>query len=246
MSQFSNIVRSLPPVTKNIIIINCIVWLAMMVLPRSLDVDVMQYGALHYFAASDFNPAQLFTYMFMHSTTSITHLLFNMFTLFFFGMSLERVMGSKRFLFFYISCGLGAALIQEGVWAFTLPDLIERELARINHTSVDAIRAYLDANPQAWASNYDVFSTVGASGAIYGVLLAFAMIFPNQPMYLMFIPVPVKAKWMVSGFVVLELLLGMSAANDGVAHFAHLGGMVIAFIILIIWKKRGTLNGPYY
>lgn len=91
-----------------------------------------------------------------------------------------------------------------------------------------------------------MFTTVGASGAIYGILLAFGMIFPNRPMYLMFIPVPVKAKWMVTGFVVLELLIGLSSAQDGVAHFAHLGGMLIGFLIIIYWKKKGIINGFYY
>lgn len=246
MSQFSNIMRSLPPVTKNLIIINFIVWIAMMVAGRHGDSVLMRYGALHYVEASDFNPFQLFTYMFMHSTVSLTHILFNMFTLFMFGVVLERIMGAKRFLFFYISCGLGAAVLEEVVWLLTLPDMIERELAVLNHTSVDAVRQYLVHNAGFLEQQYNVYTTVGASGAIYGILLAFGMIFPNRPMYLMFIPVPVKAKWMVTGFVVLELLVGLSGSNDGVAHFAHLGGMVVGFFIILFWKKKGLIHGGYY
>ncbi len=239
-------VRLLPPVTKNLIIINFIIWLAMMILPRSFGVDFMKFGALHYVEAPDFNPAQIFTYMFMHSTSSFAHILFNMFTLFMFGVVLERVLGAKRFLFYYISCGIGAALIQEGVWALTLPDMIVSELARMNHTTADAIRQWVASDPVILKQNYDVFTTIGASGAIYGVLLAFGMLFPNRPMYLMFIPVPVKAKWMVTGFVALELLIGLSSASDGVAHFAHLGGMLIGFFIILYWKKKGVVHGGYY
>lgn len=246
MSQFNNIMRSLPVVTKNLIIINFIIWLAMMVAGRHDDSLIMRYGALHYVEASDFNPLQLFTYMFMHSTVSFTHLLFNMFTLFMFGVVLERLLGPKRFLFYYLSCGVGAAIIQELVWMATLPAMIEKLLATANHTSVDAIGQWLARNPEIMRDNFNYFSTVGASGAIYGVLLAFGMIFPNRPMYLMFIPVPVKAKWMITGFVVLELLIGLSGARDGVAHFAHLGGMIFGFFMILYWKKKGIIHGGYY
>lgn len=109
-----NIFSNMPPVTKNLIIINFIVWLAMLILPSRLEVDFMKYGALHYITAPDFNPIQLVTYMFMHSTSNFAHIFFNMFTLFMFGITLERVMGSPKFLFYYLSCGIGAALVQEG------------------------------------------------------------------------------------------------------------------------------------
>ncbi len=247
MGQFQNIFKALPPVTKNLIIINFLIWLAMMVVGRRIDgSSVLQLGALHYVEAPDFNLLQPFTYMFMHSTQSFTHILFNMFTLFMFGVVLERVLGAKRFLLYYITCGLGAAVIQEGVWALTLPDLVVSELARMNHVPAEEISRWLSAEPQILAQNYNVFTTVGASGAIYGILIAFGMIFPNRPMYLMFIPVPVKAKWMVTGFVVLELLIGLSSATDGVAHFAHLGGMLVGFFIILYWKKKGIVNGFYY
>ena len=242
-SIFSNI----PPVTKNLIIINFIVWLATMALPHRLGIDIMQFGALHYIKAPDFNPAQLLTYMFMHSTSDFAHILFNMFTLFMFGVTLERVMGAPRFLFYYISCGIGAAIIQELVWACTCEDIFVRSMANFYGVDFPEMRQTISA---AVSSGQELtflnqLQTIGASGAIYGVLLAFGMLFPNMPLYIMFIPVPIKAKWMVIGYGAIELLIGLSSANDGVAHFAHLGGMIFGFIMIWFWKKKGTLHGGY-
>ncbi len=241
-SIFSNI----PPVTKNLIIINFIIWLAMMILGSR--VDFIGIGALHYFKASEFNPVQLLTYMFMHSTRDFAHIVFNMFTLFMFGITLERVLGSARFLFYYISCGIGAALVQELVWSWTWEDMFVKLIANSNGIDFEqaraAIHSAMDNGMELPFLNSLV--TVGASGAIYGVLLAFGMLFPNMPLYIMFIPVPIKAKWMVIGYGVIELLIGLSNANDGVAHFAHLGGMIFGFIMIYFWKKKGLFNGPRY
>lgn len=241
-SIFSNI----PPVTKSIIIINFIIWLGMMISPR-LNEILTQYCALHFYKASDFNVAQLFTYMFMHSTRDFAHILFNMFTLFMFGITLERVLRSERFLFYYISCGIGAALVQEAVWGLTWKEIFITPLANLNGVTFDTMREALDA---AVASGQNLpflnqLLTVGASGAIYGVLLAFGMIFPNMPLYIMFIPVPIKAKWMVIGYGAIELLIGLSQATDGVAHFAHLGGMLFGFLMILYWKKKGLFNAGY-
>lgn len=238
---------NLPPVTKNLIIINLLIWLVMMIIPSSSDNIVMRYGGLHFWLASDFNPAQFFTYMFMHDTGSFAHVLFNMFTLFMFGILLERTMGSGRFLFFYLSCGVGAALIQELVWQMSYVDIVSGWMMRYHDVpkelAVDALRQAIADGQNIPILNSLV--TIGASGAVYGVLLAFAMLFPNMPMYIMFIPVPVKAKWMVLGYGILELLIGMSGANDGVAHFAHLGGMIFGFIIIYWWKKKHVIHGGY-
>lgn len=245
----------IPPVTKNLIIINFIVWLAMFVLPGRLGNSLETWGGLHYFSASDFNPVQLITYMFMHSTGGFAHIFFNMFSLFMFGLTLERVLGSARFLFFYISCGLGAALIQELVWALTWEDTFVRLLAAGNHIDFPEARAALQsmmATPQgeAQVSHWlNALVTIGASGAVYGILLAFGMLFPNAPIYLFFIPIPIKAKWMMCGMVAIELLIGLSEAAgrpDGVAHFAHLGGMIFGFFMILYWKKKGTIGGGGY
>lgn len=243
MNQFERMFRGMPPVTKNLVIINFIIWIAMAIFPQ-IDHNVMKYCALHFYQATDFNVVQLFTYMFVHG--GFMHILFNMLTLFMFGITLEYVMGSRRFLIFYIVCGVGAALIQEAVWAVTLPDMVVDGLARLNSMTPDEIRALMARDPSIMADNLNFFSTVGASGAIYGVLLAFAMLFPNRPLYFMFLPVPVKAKWMVLIWGGMEILLGISAASDGVAHFAHLGGMIFGFMLIAYWKKKGTIHGDIY
>lgn len=249
----NSIFRNIPPVTKNLIIINFIIWLFMMV--AGSKINLVTIGGLHYFKASDFNPVQLLTYMFLHATynpdntINFAHILFNMFTLFMFGVTLERVLGSARFLFYYISCGIGAALVQEAVWALTWENMFVKALANQYGVDFATARILID---QAVATGRDLpflnsLVTVGASGAIYGVLLAFGMLFPNMPLFIMFIPVPIKAKWMVIGYGVIELLIGLSNASDGVAHFAHLGGMIFGFIMILIWKRQGVIHGgPRY
>ena len=255
MNGGRNIFSAIPPVTKNLIIINFIIWLAMMIVPSRTGFDITKLWALHYFEASDFNPVQLLTYMFMHSTRDFAHILFNMFTLFMFGITLERVIGSQRFLFYYLSCGIGAALIQELVWSFTWQDAAVKTLANLYHVDFpemrDVIQQVLSGKPignvrENLMAFQNMYVTVGASGAIYGVLLAFGMLFPNRPLYLMFVPVPIKAKWMVIGYGAIELLIGLSQANDGVAHFAHLGGMIFGFIMIYYWKKKGIVHGDSF
>lgn len=250
MQTQGSFLSHIPPVTKNLIIINLIVWLAMFVLPGKIGVELETYGGLHYFKASDFNFAQLFTYMFMHSTGGAAHIFFNMFSLWMFGMTLERALGSARFLFYYISCGIGAALVQELVWSLTWEDTFVRLLATGNNLDFPQAREVLNGlKDTPWLSqNLNFFITIGASGAIYGVLLAFGMLFPNAPLYLFFIPIPIKAKWMVLGMGAIELLIGMSESmgrSDGVAHFAHLGGMIFGFFIILYWKKKGTFHGGF-
>lgn len=248
--------RSMPPVTKNLIIINFIVWVAMFVFSNKFGDAIINYGGLHYFGASDFNIAQIISYMFMHSTQGIAHIFFNMFTLFMFGITLERVLGSKRFLFYYLSCGIGAALVQEGVWALMIDSFVNKnaemylaQIAHANNMSMADINASISPLQLAQLRQAveNMLVTIGASGAIYGVLLAFGMIFPDRPLYLMFVPVPIKAKWMVIGYGAIELALGMGSANDGVAHFAHLGGMIFGFLILLYWKRKNIIgrNGFY-
>lgn len=213
----------LPPVTKNLIIINVIVWLAEVLIPGYGDKIVNLLG-LHFFEGSMFNPAQVVTYMFLHSQQSITHLLFNMFSLWMFGRLLEQVWGSRRFLIYYMVCGIGAALIQEIVWLLTW-----------EHEYISGA-----------ASFKNMMMTVGASGAVFGLLLGFAFVFPNMPLYLFFIPVPVKAKYMVLGYAVLEFFFGITGTQSTVAHFAHLGGMIFGLAILLYWKRKGTLRGNLF
>lgn len=216
----------LPVVVKNLLIINGILFLADLALAR-FGFDLGNILGLHFFMASDFKPFQLLTYMFMHGNFS--HLFFNMFALWMFGNTLENIWGPKRFLLYYILCGLGAGLLQEGVqYIEYITQLSQYQMVNTG-SGVIPMSQYLN-----------LMTTVGASGAIYGLLLAFGMMFPNSMIYLYFL-VPIKAKWFVIGYAVIELLTGIFSSGDHVAHFAHLGGMLIGLIILLIWKKKGQL-----
>ncbi len=228
---------NIPPVTKNLLIVNVIIWLAMQI--PSIGNPLFRYGALHYFTAPDFNVAQLLTYMFIHA--NFAHLFFNMFALWMFGMVIERRLESQKFIIYYLSCGLGAALIQLGVFAVMISHYeayLTPEMISLAHNG-----QYLPSEPAMMHVAELIYTPiVGASGAIYGVLLAFGMLYPNQRIYLYFIA-PVKAKWVVIGYAAIELLqaLGNNAA-DNVAHVAHLGGMIVGVIIILWWRNNGTLN----
>lgn len=245
----SSIIGRIPPVTKNLLAINILIWAVMSLFPKvgaSLD-NVL---ALYYIESPAFNPLQLLTYMFLHS--GFTHLLFNMFALWMFGSVIERAVGSKRFLVYYLSCGFGAALIQEGVFAIMIAKYHQifspEQFDYIIRKGLSAMQMHMNfEDPTAAALNSLVNApVVGASGAIFGILLAFGMLFPNQPIYLMFIPIPIKAKWMVLGYGVLELFMGLSGVASNVAHWAHLGGMIIGVFIILYWKKRGDFNDRWY
>jgi len=222
----------MPTVTKNLLIINVLCFLGAMV-ARRYGVDLNDMLGLHFFPAPDFNPAQLITYMFMHA--NFQHIFFNMFAVWMFGRTLEMVWGPKRFLFYYILCGIGAGLIQEGVqWVDYVVNLSQYE--RVNTgISIISMDEYLN-----------LLTTVGASGAVYAILLAFGMLFPNSEMFIFPLPMPIKAKYFVIGYAVLELVLGITG-GDGIAHFAHLGGMLFGLILIIYWrKKNGGGQQIYY
>ncbi|KAA6350339.1 Rhomboid protease GluP [termite gut metagenome] len=214
------------PVTKNLIIINVLLFFAAYVLQK-YGIDIAYYLGLHFFRADNFNFFQLFTYMFVHG--SFSHVFFNMFAVWMFGNLLERVWGPKRFVFYYLACGLGAGIVQE------LVQFINYEFVLSKYTGVDTgsgliipLREYLNH-----------INTVGASGAVYGILLAFGMLYPNQQLFIFPLPIPIKAKYFVIGYAVIELLLAVANnPADNVAHFAHLGGMVFGFIMMRHWQKN--------
>lgn len=243
---------SIPPVTKNLIIINVVIWLVEALFSGFADTIVRVLG-LHLFGASHFNPIQVVTYMFVHSPSSPFHVLFNMFTLWMFGSTLEHIWGSKRFLVFYLVCGIGAAIVQEIVWALSWNHEYVSGIARLNGLTYEHMKAVVDAAVANGDANFisaiaqfkNQMVTIGASGAVFGLLLGFAFVFPNRPLYLFFIPVPIKAKYMMIGYGVIEFFLGVGA-NDMIAHFAHLGGMVFGLIILLYWKKKGILRGDSF
>lgn len=215
---------SMPPVVKNLLLINVLMYIITMITGNFM------YGnfALFYFDSPLFKPYQLVTHMFMHG--GFTHILFNMYTLYIFGCVLERVWGSQKFLFYYFVTGIGAALLHMGVMWLQLQGYIADLNAGDMFASTE-IEALLTT------------PTVGASGAIYGLLLAYGMLFPDNIMQLIFPPVALKAKWFVIIFGALELLLGLSGRGGNVAHFAHLGGMIFGFFLILYWKKN---NRMYY
>ncbi len=223
--------NSIPTVTKNLLIINVLCFFGGVVAMK-YGIDLNDLLGLHFFMASDFNPAQLITYMFMHG--GFQHIFFNMFALWMFGRTLEQVWGPKRFLSYYMVCGIGAGLVQE---------LVQYIQYVTELSQYDSVNTGIAVIPMAEYLN--LMTTVGASGAIYGILLAFGMLFPNSQMFVFPIPFPVKAKYFVMGYAALEIFLGLGASTGGVAHFAHLGGMIFGFILIMYWRKKNN-NGQFY
>jgi membrane associated rhomboid family serine protease len=197
MNMFLNI----PTVTKNLLIINVLAYLADMVLETN-GIYLSYMGGLHFFASPDFHIYQFLTYQFLHG--SFTHLFFNMFALWMFGCVIERMWGPKRYLLYYLLCGIGAGLCQELVQFIT--------------------------------GSYSL--TIGASGAVYAILLAFGMTFPDERIFIFPLPVPIKAKWFVMGYAAIELFSAVSSPGDGVAHMAHLGGMLFGFLLIRYWQRH--------
>lgn len=223
---------NMPPVTKNIIIINVLFFLAMYVTPR-YGIDLTQTMGLHFFMASDFKIYQLLTYMFMHG--NFAHILFNMFAVWMFGRIVESAWGSRRFLIYYLICGIGAGLFQEIVQYI---DYVASGMQA--YDSVDIGTAVIPMD-----TYLNMLTTVGASGAVYGILLAFGLSYPEERLFIIPIPIPIKAKYFVIGYAVIELLSGLYGSNDGVAHFAHLGGMVVGFLLILYWTKQNSMSGGY-
>jgi membrane associated rhomboid family serine protease len=240
------------PVVANLIIINALCWVASIVLQRN-GVDFFRMFALHYPASEDFNMIQLVSYMFLHDMRSLMHLFFNMFGVYMFGRVLESTWGSQRFLIYYMATGVGAALVNLLVAYFRIrsvesglsPELVEEVYLK----GGEVIRDGMNYSEPALASlNFLINGeTVGASGALFGVLLAFGVLFPNVPLYFMFIPIPIKAKYFVIGYGLIELFFGFANfSGDNVAHFAHLGGMIFGYILITYWKKKDADNGKYF
>ena len=238
----------LPLVTKNLIIINALVFFASITFQTTFGYDVNAHLGLYYFGSDQFMPIQLITYMFLHG--SFNHILFNMFAFWMFGAAVENYWGPKRFLLYYLATGIGAALIQqfvsfiriESLTASVNPDMLQQMLnngEQILRGGQNYIGTLGDINLL-----YNI-PTIGASGSVFGILLAFGMLFPNSLIYIYFM-IPVKAKWLVLGYGALELYSGFANnPGDNVAHFAHLGGMLFGFILIKYWKKNDNNFNMY-
>jgi membrane associated rhomboid family serine protease len=260
---------NITPVVKQLLIINIIFFIGSQLVPVSYDLF-----ALYYPESDNFKVWQLITHMFMHAPfPNVAHILFNMFALYSFGSALEHFWGGKKFIFFYISCGLGAALLHTGVNYFEIHSLLS-DVSSLNLSNTE-IHQLLNADYSTLFDErgkmfpgeinsilervhctQDQFNTivnasmlskgvvVGASGAIYGLLVAFAFMFPNAELALMFIPIPIKAKYFVPGILAVDLFLGFKgqsifgAGSTGIAHFAHIGGALTGYIMMWYWKKN--------
>ena len=266
----------LPPVVKNLLILNGIFYLATFALGNAFHIDLVNIFGLHYWAADSFGPWQFITYMFMHDPSNFSHILFNMFALWMFGYLLENVWGPRKFLFYYIFTGIGAALFHYVVWYFQFSPAIDAVNAFIANPSLAAFADFRNSshfvlfdkemlqhfnafvpqfNTALKTSDYQATQlavefmhqyrtellnapvVIGASGAVFGILLAFGMLFPNTLIYLYFF-IPIKAKWFVIMYGAIELYSGVFNKSEGVAHFAHLGGMIFGFILIMIWNHQ--------
>jgi membrane associated rhomboid family serine protease len=260
----------IPPVVKNLILINIIMLLATWVLSNIAGIQLSSVLGLHYFKSDLFSPYQYVTHMFMHG--GLMHLFFNMFALYMFGRVLETVWGSKRFFIYFVVTGLGAAALHTFVIHLQMTSIANDITAYFNTPTPEAFALLVkDHFPEyytqiysklldGWYSNpestqYIAMSrqyiselmdfkmnipTVGASGAVFGVLLAFGMLFPNTELMLLFPPIPIKAKYFVIFYGGLELWLGLTQPGSNIAHFAHLGGMLFGFILIKIWNTKRT------
>lgn len=204
--------RNLPTITRYLLIANFVIFFLAGILERTFGIDLNTIGGLHYYSAHSFHWWQPLTYMFLHADMS--HILFNMLAVWMFGATLENAWGSRRYLIYYLVCGVGAAIIQEGVWSMMPFHPLQLE----------------------------VLNTIGASGAVFGILFAFGWLFPDTPMFILFIPIPIRARTIVIIYAIMELFAGMGNMMgthiDNVAHFAHLGGMLFGWLLLLYWRHN--------
>lgn len=263
----------LPKGVKNLLVINILVFAATFVFGKTGICDLYKWLGLHYFSAPDFHPWQFFTYMFMHG--NFMHIFFNMFALWMFGAAVENYWGTRRFIIYYLVAGIGAAITHYLITFVQIHPMMVLLDTFLNDPSIETYKALvdgnksmmfkpmLDANLQYLMQNPDGlsdvvavtldakskflnnFNLVGASGAVYGLLLAFGMLFPNSTIYIYFL-FPIKAKWFVLVFGLIELAYGVMGTSDGVAHFAHLGGMVFGLALILLWRRNSRKNNFYY
>jgi membrane associated rhomboid family serine protease len=244
MNGYGRGFMALPPVVKNLILINVLMLIATWTAKSVFSVDLTTILGLYFPKSEQFMPLQIITHMFMHA--NFWHLFFNMFALYMFGGILENVWGPKRFLIYYMVCGLGAAFVHETVILFQYNKLIntiapdQLQLVLDNGAAVlNEGKQYADVAMRDLQMLLNV-PTVGASGAIFGVLLAFGVLFPNTQLMLLFPPIPIKAKYFVIGYGAIELYLAVTQPGSNIAHAAHLGGMLFGYILIRYWRKTTT------
>lgn len=235
-------------VVWNIIIINVLCLIATTVLRSKSGIELNDTLGLHFVLSEKFRVYQFFTYMFMHA--GVEHILFNMFAVYMFGRLFEMFWGGKKFLFYYLVAGLGAAIVQQTVWYIdycSIASHIADMPAVMSHISTEGAKALAESlnYSDEYMGRLNILMnipTVGASGAVFGILLAFGYMFPKEKLYMFFLPIPIPARVFVIVYGLIELFAGVANFSwDNVAHFAHLGGLLFGLILLLIWKKRGKL-----
>ncbi len=235
-------------VVWNIIIINVLCLIATTVLRSRSGIELNDTLGLHFVLSEKFRVYQFFTYMFMHA--GVEHILFNMFAVYMFGRLFEMFWGGKKFLFYYLVAGLGAAIVQQTVWYIdycSIASHIADMPAVMSHISTEGAKALAESlnYSDEYMGRLNILMnipTVGASGAVFGILLAFGYMFPKEKLYMFFLPIPIPARVFVIVYGLIELFAGVANFSwDNVAHFAHLGGLLFGLVLLLIWKKRGKL-----
>jgi len=223
--------NNIPTVTKNLLLINVIAFLATLALSNQFNLEA--FGKLHFFLASDFHVYQLVTYQFLHA--DFWHIFFNMFALWMFGCVIERVWGPQKFLVYYLVCGIGAGLCQELVQCV---EYYSGGLADVGLTTSIPVQTHSGIIRMTVGQYLNEWGTIGASGSVYGILLAFGMTFPNERIFIFPLPVPIKAKWFVCIYAAIELFSAYNSSGDNVAHVAHLGGMLFGLLLILFWRRH--------
>lgn len=247
MFQSRNFIKS-SPVCFNLIVINLICLLATMFFSEKFGFSLNDKLGLHFVMSDKFYFYQFFTYMFMHG--GLEHLFFNMFAVYMFGSVFEQIWGGKKFLFYYFIAGLGAAALQQLVWSWEYFSLMNKTadfsllMQEVMTNGADVIHRGMNYTDKALGSLNLLMNipTVGASGAVFGILLAFGFMFPQEKLFLFFIPIPIPARVFVVIYGVIELIGGVANFSwDNIAHFAHLGGLIAGLVVVLIWRKQNKL-----
>lgn len=239
---------NIPNVTKNLLLLNILFYISSLMM-QSNGIPVYEYLSGRYLNSPYFEPYQVVTHMFMHSPTDFFHIIFNMLLLVMFGSHLERIWGAKRYFIFYVSCGLGAFFLYNSIGVWQLMQLKQElvsygyNISKLNNEILDPSVTSFEVLSEASRSSlksylgYSNSSLVGASGAIFGLLAGFAILFPNTELMLLFLPVPIKAKYLIGGYLAYEVYKSIYYTNDHIAHLAHVGGAIVGIVMVLYWRK---------
>jgi membrane associated rhomboid family serine protease len=248
-----SILSNIPQVTKNLLLLNIMLYIVSLFM-ASNGVDFMQLLGAHYLNSPLFQPFQVITHMFMHSLGDFMHILFNMLLLVMFGAHLEQLWGPKRFFLFYMASGLGAFALYNSIGVYELYQLKQEIIASgydLDILNNKVLNKQFEEIPLLAANSNELINRyinmcysnmVGASGAIFGILAGFAVLFPNTKLMLLFPPIPIKAKFLIGGYLAFEIYSSIFNSTDHIAHLAHVGGAIVGILIILIWRKKDRQN----